>query len=57
MERYRLCRYDGDGMEMVRLHSLEDWENLPLTKWKIKQPLVSEKRENALDTGICVTNI
>lgn len=38
-------------MEMVKLESLDDWENLPMTKWKIKQPRLSEKRPNALETG------
>ena len=55
-ERCGLCRYDGDEMVMVRLHSVDDWEKLPLTKWRIKQPLVTDKRENALDTGTRVTN-
>lgn len=36
---------------MVRLRDMDDWENLPMTKWNIKQPALSEKRENALDTG------
>jgi hypothetical protein len=38
-------------MEMVRLYSLQDLENLPRTKWNIKQPPESEERENALETG------
>lgn len=38
------------GMEMLRLHSLEDFRALPLTRWNIRQPAVhiSEARENAL---------
>ncbi|XP_018327181.1 5-formyltetrahydrofolate cyclo-ligase [Agrilus planipennis] len=44
-------RYHGKIMEMVRLHSMDDWENLPLTKWNIKQPSVNDNRENALETG------
>ncbi|KAK9717372.1 5-formyltetrahydrofolate cyclo-ligase family [Popillia japonica] len=44
-------RYNRQVMEMVRLNDMKDWENLPLTKWKIKQPLLSERRENATDTG------
>lgn len=36
---------------MVRLNSLQDLENLPRTKWNIQQPVESEERENALDTG------
>lgn len=38
-------------MDMVQLYSLQDLENLPRTKWNIPQPLESEERENALDTG------
>lgn len=38
-------------MEMVKLESMDDWENLPLNKRKIKEPLLSEKRQNALETG------
>lgn len=38
-------------MEMVRLHSMDDYESLPLTKWHIKQPACNEGRENALDKG------
>ncbi|KAB0804161.1 hypothetical protein PPYR_01131 [Photinus pyralis] len=44
-------RYHKNQMEMVKLHSMEDWETLPLTKWNIKQPRLAEQRENALDTG------
>jgi 5-formyltetrahydrofolate cyclo-ligase len=43
-------------MEMVRLYSLRDLENLPTTKWNIKQPLESEERENALETGFVSAN-
>jgi 5-formyltetrahydrofolate cyclo-ligase len=43
-------------MEMVRLYSLQDLENLPTTKWNIKQPLESEERENALETGFVSAN-
>lgn len=44
-------RYEGKDMDMVKLKSLEDYETLPLTKWNIKQPSLTECRENALDTG------
>ncbi|XP_066244943.1 5-formyltetrahydrofolate cyclo-ligase [Euwallacea similis] len=44
-------RYSKAGMQMVRLASIEDWETLPLTKWNIKQPLLKEKREDAVETG------
>ncbi|KRT85382.1 hypothetical protein AMK59_1084, partial [Oryctes borbonicus] len=43
--------YNRQIMEMVKLNDMKDWETLPLTKWQIKQPALSEDRENALDTG------
>jgi 5-formyltetrahydrofolate cyclo-ligase len=47
--------YTGDVMEMVRLHSMDDYHQLPETSWKIKQPPDDEKRENALETGVLLT--
>ena len=44
-------RYVGEKMDMVRLNSLADYESLPLTKWKIKQPPDDDVREDALETG------
>ena len=44
-------RYQGQKMEMVKIHSMEDYHKLPLTKWNIKQPDSQEIRENALETG------
>lgn len=44
-------RYHGKIMEMVRLNSMEDYEALPLTKWNIKQPSITDPRQNALETG------
>jgi 5-formyltetrahydrofolate cyclo-ligase len=38
-------------MDMVRLHSVQDLHTLPRTKWNVKQPAMSEERENALETG------
>lgn len=38
-------------MEMVLLKSMQDYTELPLTKWKIKQPRIDEIREDALSTG------
>lgn len=39
---------------MVKLESLRDYDTLPLTKWNIKQPNLSDQRENAMETGIYV---
>ncbi|KYN37744.1 5-formyltetrahydrofolate cyclo-ligase [Trachymyrmex septentrionalis] len=44
-------QYHGKTMEMVKLKSMEDYETLPLTKWNIKQPSITENQENALKTG------
>ncbi|ENN80019.1 hypothetical protein YQE_03496, partial [Dendroctonus ponderosae] len=44
-------QYSKAGMQMVKLASMEDWTNLPLTKWNIKQPLLADHREDAFETG------
>nr|XP_008195843.1 PREDICTED: 5-formyltetrahydrofolate cyclo-ligase isoform X1 [Tribolium castaneum] len=44
-------RYSKAGMEMVKIHSYQDWETLPVTSWGIKQPGLKEQREDALKTG------
>ncbi|XP_045624031.2 5-formyltetrahydrofolate cyclo-ligase [Procambarus clarkii] len=46
-------RYDSKStyMDMVRLHSWEEYESLPVTKWQIKQPPLSEQCETALSSG------
>jgi len=46
-------RYSGKlgRMDMVKLDSWLDYENLPLTRWNIKQPAMSDPRENAIETG------
>lgn len=38
-------------MNMVQLKSWADYETLPETKWKIKQPADDDIRAEALDTG------
>ncbi|XP_055921651.1 5-formyltetrahydrofolate cyclo-ligase [Eupeodes corollae] len=43
--------YNKNVMEMVKLESLSDYESLPLTKWNIKQPKISDGRPNALTSG------
>ena len=47
-------RYEMGGrrMEMVRLRDMEDYERLPRTKWNIKQPPLTEEREEALEAGL-----
>ena len=41
----------GNTMDMVLLKDMNDYHNLPLTKWKIKQPAIDEVRQEALDLG------
>ncbi|KAJ3173353.1 hypothetical protein HDU87_007622 [Geranomyces variabilis] len=48
-KRCYIPRCDGETMDMVRLTSLEDFRSLPLNKWQIPEPLLTEARENALD--------
>lgn len=37
---------------MLKLHDMKDYEKLPVTKWKIKQPDSDDvSRENPLMTG------
>jgi len=46
-------RYVGSVMDMVKLHSWEDFASLPETSWKIKQPADDDSsRESATDSGI-----
>ncbi|XP_052278348.1 5-formyltetrahydrofolate cyclo-ligase-like [Dreissena polymorpha] len=44
-------QYIGTVMKMVKLNSLADYEALPETKWKIKQPADDDHRPDALETG------
>lgn len=40
-------------MEMLRLYSMDDMNNLPKTKWNIPQPaLDDETRDDAMKTGM-----
>ncbi|KAI8038684.1 hypothetical protein M5D96_008592 [Drosophila gunungcola] len=43
--------YEGTKMKMVRLRGMDEYENLPLTKWNIKQPDFKEAREDAMTNG------
>ncbi|XP_060651886.1 5-formyltetrahydrofolate cyclo-ligase [Drosophila sulfurigaster albostrigata] len=43
--------YQGSKMKMVRLRDMNEYENLPLTKWNIKQPDFKEAREDAMTNG------
>ena len=38
-------------MDMVRLYSWDEYNSLPETRWKIKQPPIEEEREEALSSG------
>ena len=42
----------GNVMDMVQLKDMNDYHDLPLTKWKIKQPAKDEVRPEALDIGL-----
>lgn len=44
-------RVGGAVMDMVPLYSWDDYEKLPVTKWKIKQPAADDNRPDALETG------
>lgn len=45
-------KYKGKNMIMVKLQSMEDYDNLPLTKWNIKQPAADDyDRDDAQNTG------
>lgn len=44
--------YFGSEMKMLKLSNMEDYEALPMTKWKIKQPNPDDvNRENPMMTG------
>jgi hypothetical protein len=44
---------DGTSeMEMIKLYSLDDYDNLPVNKWNIKQPPDDDnERVSVFDTG------
>jgi 5-formyltetrahydrofolate cyclo-ligase len=41
-KRVFIPRYSSDSMDMVRVHSLDDLDSLPMTKWNIRQPLLDD---------------
>lgn len=44
--------YSGSEMKMLSISDMEDYEKLPVTKWKIKQPnLHDERRENPMTSA------
>lgn len=55
----KLCyipQYIGPKMNMIKMSSMEDYEALPETKWKIKQPADDDVREDALKTGKMISS-
>lgn len=44
-------RSGSSEMEMIQLCSLDDYANLPVNKWNIKQPLDDDERIGVFDTG------
>lgn len=45
-------KYVGNNMEMVKIASMDDYESLPETAWKIKQPCDEDNtRETAIASG------
>ncbi|XP_076271627.1 5-formyltetrahydrofolate cyclo-ligase-like isoform X1 [Rhynchophorus ferrugineus] len=54
LENGRDCfipRCSKTDMQMVKLNSMRDWETLPSAKWNIKQPRLTETREDAFENG------
>lgn len=47
----------SNRMDMVRLNSMEEINNLPVTTWNIRQPGEEECREEALSTGEQVISV
>ncbi|KAL5463438.1 hypothetical protein EMCRGX_G032333 [Ephydatia muelleri] len=45
-------RFDGTGMHMLRVHSFEDYNTLPLNKWNISQPESCDGREEGVSAGL-----
>ncbi|XP_075216688.1 methenyltetrahydrofolate synthetase isoform X2 [Lycorma delicatula] len=44
--------YNKTEMSMLKLYSMQDLKSLPLTKWNIRQPEITDERENAIDKGL-----
>lgn len=39
-------------MVLLKVHSFDDVQTLPLTKWNIRQPLNDGSRESAFENGL-----
>lgn len=58
MSKYHYFSSKSTAMDMVKLNSLEEFQNLPLTSWSIKQPLCSDDScQDALATGNLFSNL
>lgn len=44
--------YKGNQMKMVPLYSWQDYERMPETSWRIKQPEDGDRRQDALNLGM-----
>jgi 5-formyltetrahydrofolate cyclo-ligase len=45
-------RYSSTAMDMVRVYSLDDLDSLPMTKWRIRQPLLDDHTRDVADQHV-----
>lgn len=51
-KRVFIPTYNKGDMKVVELRDLTDYEQLPMTKWNIRQPKFDEARTDAMDVGL-----